>query len=258
MIKLTIVAFLLFHLLSLSNAYFNVNQFYYNEDQETALNTGTQALNGSPDPTISIIDTNNIKTPLSLCRPLPHNSGGANIIGPFYCPIPKNLTTAEPIIANYLYPKGATLTSGGDYDSNKTIGFVRQSISSTIIDLKNKTITINGDALLPKNGIATKENGMSIIAKFNNASVIDDLNCTVVDEFTKWVCTTNYPQYLSKEFQITYTYQYPTQLNITTITAIPPPETPTPSPSSSNSLKSIISFPLLLTPFSFNVSLICF
>ncbi|KAN0038615.1 hypothetical protein ACTA71_000798 [Dictyostelium dimigraforme] len=234
-----------------------MNQFYYNEDQEAGLNTGTQALNGSPDPTISIIDTNNIKTHLSPCYYL-HQSGGGNIIGPWVCPIPKNLTTAEPIVANYLYPKDSTLTSGGQYDSNVTIGFVRQSISSTIIDLKNKTITINGDALLPKNGIATKENGMSIIAKFNNASVIDNLNCTVVDEFTKWVCTTNYPQYLSKEFQITYTYQYPTQLNITTVTAIPPPETPTPSPetptpsqNSSNSLKSIISFPFFLVFFFF-------
>ncbi|KAN0038613.1 hypothetical protein ACTA71_000796 [Dictyostelium dimigraforme] len=264
--KLTAITFLLFLLISLSKCFvpdiinfnfdflcpfsfqtqrcadLNYNSFYYNEDQQSELSTGTSGFVTSPYPTISIIDTDNTQTNLS-CQPIGH--GGGNIRGPYYCIIPKNLTVAEPIVANCLFPEYAVLISGGTYSSNVTIRFNVQKITSTSVSLKNKTITINGDALLPREGIATKENGMSIIAKFNNASVIDNLNCKVVEDFKKWICTTNYPQYLSKEFQITYTYQYPTQLKITTVTAIPPPETPTPEPSSSNSLSSIISSPLM-------------
>ncbi|KAK5579114.1 hypothetical protein RB653_008793 [Dictyostelium firmibasis] len=224
-------------------AVFNTNSYYYNEEQQSLFNTGTLSLH-SPDPKVYLYDdVNGTKTQLS-CFAIYY--GGGNIRGPFFCLIPKNLTINEPIVINFLYPKDADLTSDGVYDSNVTVSFITQNITSTQVNLKNQTITINGDALLPRDGKATKENGMSIIVKFKNGTISDSLNCIVVVDFRKWVCKSNYPQYLSQEFQITYTYQYPTELKVTNITVPPTHEPSDSSVSSSNKFNSIASISLSL------------
>ncbi|KAM9987716.1 hypothetical protein ACTFIZ_003088 [Dictyostelium cf. discoideum] len=220
-------------------AFMNSNSFYYNEDQQSQLSTGTYPLNLSPDPTITLIDRNNLRNTLS-CGEIPRGYGG-NIRGPFACIIPKNLTISEPIVINFLYEKGATLTSGGLYDSNVTISFNNQTISE--IDIDKDIITIKGDALLPRDGIATKENGMSITGKFNNGTISESLECLVEIDFKQWSCKTKNQQYLSKQFEIIYTYQYPTQLKVSNFIV----NSSSPSPSSSYSIYKLSSFDSIIS-----------
>ncbi|KAN0024105.1 hypothetical protein ACTFIV_008501 [Dictyostelium citrinum] len=218
--------FLLLILISLSKCFiqeyltFDYNLLCPYSNQQSVFATNTSGLNGSPDPTITLIDSNNQKTKLS-CDVI--SKGGGNIRGPFFCIIPKNLSIAEPIVINYLFPNDADLTNDGVYDSNVTISFNAQKIESIDIDFNSKAIVINGDGLLPRDGVATKENGMSIIAKFNNGSISDNLECTVGIDFKQWICKTKYPQYISNAFEIIYKYQYPTQLKVTNALAIPNP-----------------------------------
>ncbi|KAN0037758.1 hypothetical protein ACTFIV_003113 [Dictyostelium citrinum] len=267
MIKSVIISYLLFILISLSECFvpeslhfnsslycsissvtnkcavINYNSIYYNEEQQSKFHTGTLALNSkTPIPTISLIDSANNKIQLS-CEIISH--GGGNIVGPFFCIVPKNFSITEPLVVNYLYEKGTTLTTNGVRDSNVTISFNPQNITSTIVYLKNNTITINGDALLPREGIPTKENGMSIIANFNGSLVKENLDCKVEVDFRQWICKTKYPQFLLQEFEITYSYQYPSELKVTTVKVPATKPDPTERPSSSNSLNSILSFSLL-------------
>ncbi|KAM9974743.1 hypothetical protein ACTFIW_008207 [Dictyostelium discoideum] len=192
-------------------AVINSNSFYYNEDQQSQLTTNTSSRLGvAPDPTLTLIDRNNIATKLSCYV---FQLGGAMLRGPSFCVIPKNLTISEPIIINFLFPNGSILTTDGVYDSNQTFSFNEQTISE--IDINKDTITIKGDALLPRDGIATKDNGMTITAKFNNGTISESLKCLVEIDFKQWICKTNNKKYLSEQFEIIYTYQYPTLLKTT-------------------------------------------